>query len=294
MSKVWFITGCSQGFGLAITEELLKSTDAKIVATARKPDKLKEIQQKYPDRFLALKLDVTNQSDINQGVQEALKKFKHIDVLVNNAGYGLLGALEECSMDEIRQQYETNVFGLMAMTKAVLPVMRAQGSGNIFNFSSIAGLTSMPGGGIYSSTKFAVEGLSEALSAEVASFGIKVTIIEPGPFRTNFAGDSLHISSALPAYDNTPGHAYRDNIGHIHGKQAGDPVKAARILIDLAEMSDPPLRLLLGNPGLERAMVKIDSVMVIPLPNIRGILCISRDILKIELNWLLNILKLFS
>jgi NADP-dependent 3-hydroxy acid dehydrogenase YdfG len=261
MSKVWFITGCSQGFGLALTEELLKSTDAKIVATARKPNKLKEMQHKYSDRFLALKLDVTSQNDIDKGVQEALNKFKGIDILVNNAGYGLLGALEECSMDEIRQQFETNVFGLMAMTKAVLPVMRAQSSGNIFNFSSVAGLTAMPGGGLYSSTKFAVEGLSEALAAEVASFGIKVTIIEPGPFRTNFAGDSLHISSPLPAYDCTPGHAYRDNIGHVHGKQVGDPVKAAKILIDLAEMPEPPLRLLLGNPGLQRAMAKIDKFM---------------------------------
>lgn len=261
MSKVWFITGCSQGFGLAITEELLKSTDAKIVATARKPDKLKDMQQKHPDRFLALKLDVTSQSDIDQGVQEALKKFKRIDVIVNNAGYGLLGALEECSMKDIRQQFETNVFGLMAMTKAVLPVMRAQKSGHILNFSSIAGITASPGGGLYCSTKFAVEGLSESLAAEVAGFGIKVTIIEPGPFRTNFAGDSLHISSALPAYENTPGHTFRDNIEHIHGKQAGDPIKAAKILIDLAEMQNPPLRLLLGNPGLERVMVKIDNFM---------------------------------
>jgi NADP-dependent 3-hydroxy acid dehydrogenase YdfG len=260
MSKVWFITGCSKGFGLAITEELLKSSDARIVATARNPSTLGELQKQYPDRLLALKLDVTKQSDIEQAVQEAVNKFKRIDVLVNNAGYGLLGALEECSMPDIRQLYDTNVFGLMAMTKAVLPVMRAQMSGHIFNFSSISGLMSNSGWGLYSSTKFAVEGLSESLHGEVANFGIKVTIIEPGPFRTDFANSSsIHLAPALAAYENSPVNKMREYIKDIEGTQKGDPVKAAKIVVQIAEMQDPPLRMLLGNTAYDRILVKLEA-----------------------------------
>jgi NADP-dependent 3-hydroxy acid dehydrogenase YdfG len=267
MQKVWFITGCSKGFGHHLTEELLKSTDANVVATARKPDALKEEFKQFEDRLLVIKLDVTKQTEIDQAVKDALSRFHRIDVLVNNAGYGLLGALEECTMEDIRTLYDTNVFGLMAMTKAVLPHMRGQGAGHIFNFSSIAGLAANPGSGLYSSTKFAVEGLSEALSAEVAQFGIKVTIIEPGPFRTDFAGDSIRLAPALAEYDDTPANKFRGYIKHFHNKQVGDPEKAARIIIHLNQMQDPPLRMLLGNPAIDRIHDKLDKFQAEMLKN---------------------------
>ena len=258
MQKVWFITGCSKGFGLVLTEELLNSTDAKVVATARNPESLKDMFRQFKDRLLVLKLDVTQQSEIEHAIQETLKHFHRIDVLVNNAGYGLLGALEECPMKDIRALYDTNVFGLMAVTKAVLPGMRVQASGHIFNFSSIAGLVAGPGSGLYCSTKFAVEGISEALSAEVAPFGIKVTIIEPGPFRTDFAGESLHLAPSIGDYQDNPANSTRESIKSVHGKQVGDPHKAARIIIQISEMKSPPLRMLLGNPALDRLRHKLE------------------------------------
>jgi NAD(P)-dependent dehydrogenase (short-subunit alcohol dehydrogenase family) len=215
------------------------------------------VRQEYPDRLLLLKLDVTKQSDIDQAVQGALNRYSRIDVLVNNAGYGLAGALEECSMEEIRHQFETNVFGLMAMTKAVLPVMRAQRYGYILNMSSVAGLVAGAGLGMYNSTKFAVEGFSESLAQDVSSFGIKVTIIEPGPFRTDFAGQSIHIPSVHPDYKDSPANRVRAYIDNINAKQSGDPAKAAKIMIHIAELQDPPLRLLLGKVALERIQNKL-------------------------------------
>ncbi len=260
MSKVWFITGCSKGFGWELTQELLK-TDACIVATARNPDLLKEMQQKYPDQLLVLKLDVTKQNDIDFGVQEALTRFKRIDVLVNNAGYGLVGALEECSMEEIRNQFETNVFGLMNVTRTILPAMRAQKAGHIINISSVAGLVAGAGSGMYSGTKFAVEGFSESLAQDVSNFGIKVTLIEPGPFKTDFAGRSIKIPPAHPDYKDSSAHSTRDYIKNIHTNQPGDPIKAAKIMIHLTELRDPPLRLPLGNIALERIFTKFDSLI---------------------------------
>jgi len=258
MQKVWFITGCSKGFGLALTEELLKSTDAKVVATARHPESLDEKFNEYKDRLLVLKLDVTKQADIDQAVKDAVKRFGRIDVLVNNAGYGLIGALEECPMDEIRHLFDTNVFGLMAVIKAVLPQMRAQKSGYILNLSSIAGLAANPGSGLYSSTKFAVEGLSEALAGELAQFGIKVIIIEPGPFRTDFAGESIHKAPALGDYHDNQAIEMRNYIKQAHGHQKGDPHKAVKIWIQLTEMKDPPLRILLGRAAYDRFEHKLE------------------------------------
>jgi short-subunit dehydrogenase len=260
MSKVWFITGCSKGFGWELTQQLLKSTDARVVATARNPNVLREMQQKFAERLLVLKLDVTKQSDIEQAAQAAFNYFKRIDVLVNNAGYGLGGALEECSMEEIRAQFDTNVFGLMAMTKAVLPIMRAQKAGHIFNMSSTAGLMARPGMGIYSSTKFAIEGFSESLAQDVSTFGIKVTIIEPGPFRTDFTGQSAHIPPVHTDYIDSPAANVREYVKNMHTKQPGDPVKAANIIIHIAELKDPPLRLLLGNIAVERVFTKLKNL----------------------------------
>lgn len=258
MSKIWFITGCSKGFGRALAVELLKSTDAKVVATARNPETLKDLQTQYGSRILVLKLDVTSPEGIKAAVEAAHKTFSRIDVLVNNAGYGLLGALEECSMKDIRAIFETNVFGLMEVTKEVLPIMRAQRSGYILNISSIAGLVSMPGTGVYNSTKFAVEGLSEALSAELACFGIKVVLIEPGPFRTDFGG-SLAIALEDPAYQESGSFLSRQYISQVHKNQAGDPIKAAQIMIKLVDSENPPLRMLLGNGAIERLHAKLKT-----------------------------------
>jgi len=259
MPKIWFITGCSKGFGRKLTEELLKTTDAYVVATARRPESLIDLQKEYKDRLLTLSLDVTLQDEITTGVQQALARFSRIDVLVNNAGYGIGGALEECAMEHIRNIFDTNVFGLMAMTKAVLPIMRSQGCGHILNLSSIAGLVAMPGAGLYNSTKFAVEGLSEALAAEVSGFGIKVTIIEPGPFRTDFAGHSLVMSLEHPAYKESLAFQTRTYLQEIHETQPGDPVKAAKIMIELVAMENPPLRMPLGNSAMDRIHQRIKT-----------------------------------
>jgi NAD(P)-dependent dehydrogenase (short-subunit alcohol dehydrogenase family) len=259
MSKVWFITGCSKGFGWVLTQELLKSTNTRVVATARNPDKLKELQREYPDRLLALKLDVTVQTDIDQAVSAAMNHFHRIDVLVNNAGYGLAGVLEECTNEDIVKQFQTNVFGLMFMTKAVLPIMRSQKEGHILNISSVAGLVGGMGSGMYCATKFAVEGFSESLAQDVAHFGIKVTIIEPGPFRTDFAGASIQIPPAHPDYPINQVNDLRQRLKNMHGNQQGDPEKAAKIMIQITEQKDPPLRLVLGNNALERIFKKFDE-----------------------------------
>lgn len=258
MSKVWFITGCSKGFGWELTNELLK-TDALIVATARNPDGLKKLQQDHADRLLVLKLDVTQQSEIEQAVQDAVAQFKRIDVLVNNAGYGLVGALEECSLSEIRRQFETNVFGLMSVTKTILPIMRAQKGGHILNISSVAGLVAGAGSGMYCATKFAVEGFSESLAQDVENFGIKVTIIEPGPFRTDFAGQSIHIPEPHPDYQESRALSIREYMDNMHTRQPGDPIKASKIMIQITELKEPPLRLPLGNIALERIFVKYEK-----------------------------------
>ncbi|MEB3702971.1 SDR family NAD(P)-dependent oxidoreductase [Candidatus Bealeia paramacronuclearis] len=257
MTKVWFITGCSKGFGRALVEELLKTTDAQVVATARNPEVLKDLQDQYGKRILALKCDVTNTHDIQNAVEQTLVTFSKIDVLVNNAGYGLSGALEECAIDDIRSVFNTNVFGLITLTQAILPIMRAQNSGHILNVSSIAGLVGMAGAGIYCATKFAVEGLSESLAMEVACFGIKVTIIEPGPFRTDFAGSSIVMSPEYPAYREGPAALSRERLRYLHNTQPGDPIKAAQIMIQITEMKEPPLRMLLGNSAVDRFSEKL-------------------------------------
>lgn len=251
--KVWFITGCSRGFGKELVKELLNNTEHYVVATARNLSSLQDIATQYPNRVLALKLDVTNQLEIQSAVEQTIEKFGKIDVLVNNAGYGVAGAVEEFSMQEIRGIFETNVFGLMFITKAVLPIMRMQRSGHIMNISSTSGLTAAAGAGLYSSTKFAVEGFSESLHAEVAHFGIKVSIIEPGPFRTEFAG-SVELAEQIDEYKDTPAAQIRDYLSQINGKQAGDPVKAAQIMVQVSNMENPPLRLLLGNIAVERIL----------------------------------------
>jgi NAD(P)-dependent dehydrogenase (short-subunit alcohol dehydrogenase family) len=242
--KTWFITGASSGFGTAFARYALDRGD-NVVATARNPAKLEALVARAPDRVLAQKLDVTNGADIAPAIDTAVRRFGRIDYLFNNAGYGVVGAIEETSEHELRAVLDTNFFGAVAVTKAVLPVMRAQRSGAIVNISSMGGQMSFEGVGAYSASKFALEGMSEALALEVAPFGIKVLIVEPGAFRTEFGAGALRNMPVMAAYkDSLAG--IRGILDRMHGAQPGDPAKAAHA-VALALASDTtPLRLQLG------------------------------------------------
>jgi len=254
--RVWFITGTSQGFGREIARAALDDGGA-VVATSRRPDKAGGEIGGPAERLLVVPLDLTDPQQISAAVDAALRRFGRIDVLVNNAGHGILGAVEEASDADVLAVYQINVFGLLRVTRAILPHMRARRSGHIVNLSSIGGLTGSPGWGIYNSTKFAVEGLSEALAAELAPLGIRVTIVEPGAFRTNFLGDSLSVATgSMPDYDATVGatRAYRRD---MNGAQDGDPVRGAIAIVDAVKSSNPPLHLLLGADAYQRATKKL-------------------------------------
>jgi NADP-dependent 3-hydroxy acid dehydrogenase YdfG len=256
--KVWFITGASTGFGRLLAEEVLKS-GAKAIVTARNLDKVADLEKQYPKTALALALDVTNVGQVESAVTQAIAKFGEVDVLVNNAGYGVAGAIEEVSEEEFMPMYETNVFGLLRVTRALLPQFRKQRSGHILNLSSIGGLLASPGLGYYSSTKFAVEAISESLAAELAPLGIKVTIIEPGPFRTDFLGRSgVLAGKRIPDYDNTAGNM-RKYFAENDGKQPGDPLRAVHAMMQVVESPNPPLRLLLGKSALQRLRTKLEN-----------------------------------
>jgi NADP-dependent 3-hydroxy acid dehydrogenase YdfG len=250
--RVWFITGASTGFGKVLTEKLA-AQGQKVVATARKPEQITT----SGENVLTAALDVTRQDTVDAAVQAAIAKFERIDVLVNNAGYGLVGAIEEPSEAEIAQVFETNVFGLLRVTRAVLPHMRAQKSGHILNLSSIGGLIATPGLGYYNATKFAVEGLSEALRGECEPLGIKVTVVEPGPFRTDFLGRSGAISErVIEDYVPTAGKA-RQYFSDNDGKQAGDPNRAIAAMIAAVEAPEAPRHLLLGKSAHDRMTARI-------------------------------------
>jgi NADP-dependent 3-hydroxy acid dehydrogenase YdfG len=256
---VWFITGCSTGFGRELVTLLLRQ-GYRVVATARDVTKIAGLVEGHENEALALALDVTDQDAIHHAVRQAEEKFGQIDVLVNNAGYGYFGALEEGEDAQVRTMFDTNVFGLIDMTKAVLPGMRARRSGHIVNLSSIGGLVAFPGTGYYTATKHAVEALSEALSQEAAPLGIKVLIVEPGPFRTDFAGRSINMSkTVIDDYASTSGERRRQTEAR-NGRQQGDPVRAAQAIIDVVAAPNPPLRLLLGNPAIDIARAKLDKL----------------------------------
>jgi NAD(P)-dependent dehydrogenase (short-subunit alcohol dehydrogenase family) len=256
MNKVWLITGCSTGFGRELAKEVLSSGD-KVVVTARKTEDIKDIVAEYPDTSIALTLDVTKASDIAATVSDAVAKFGRIDVLVNNAGIGYFGAIEESEDDEVRRMFEINFWGLANVTKAVLPHMRAQRSGHIINIASIGGLVGFPAVGFYNATKFAVDGYSEALSKEVAHLGIKVTVVCPSGFRTDWAGRSANNSAiVIDDYKESAG-ANKDNIRGYSGNQPGDPVLAAKAIVKAVESSEPPLHLLLGAAALKGATNKL-------------------------------------
>jgi NAD(P)-dependent dehydrogenase (short-subunit alcohol dehydrogenase family) len=256
MNKVWFLTGSSRGLGRSIAQAVLEAGDT-LVATARQPEALNDLQARYGGRLLALRLDVRNVGQVKLAVAEAVKNFGRIDVVVNNAGYGNVAAIEEAPEDEFRDQIETNLWGAIHVTRAVLPTMRAQKSGHIFQISSVGGRLGMPGMGAYQTAKWALEGFSEVLSKEIDGFGIKVTLVEPGHMPTDWAGTSMKVAE--------PGDAYRDVLaGRIElldklrdrsGQTPGsDPDKVARVLVNLAGTAQPPLRLLMGSASVKMVL----------------------------------------
>jgi len=255
-SRVWFITGCSSGLGRALAEHVLGHGEHAAV-TARNPADLKGFSS---ENALPLSLDVTHPAQIRDAVERAQRSFGRIDVLVNNAGYGYLAAVEEGEDREVRAMFDANFFGVVEMIKRVLPGMRARRSGHIVNISSIGGLVAGAAAGYYNATKFAVEGLSEALAKEVEPLGIRVTLIEPGPFRTDWAGRSLKQTAApLEDYTGTAG-ARRALIAGNSGKQPGDPARAAAAIVRIVESPSPPLRVLLGRPALDLARAKLGAM----------------------------------
>ncbi|MFY9927074.1 MAG: oxidoreductase [Streptosporangiaceae bacterium] len=258
--NVWLITGASRGLGREIARQALERGD-RVVATARQPEQVGSALPGYGDRLLAVPLDVTDPAQPAAAAQAAVSRFGRIDILVNNAGRGLLGAVEEASSEEVEAVFRTNVFGLLAVTRAVLPVMRAQKSGRILNLSSVGGFAQVPGWGIYGATKFAVEGLSEALRAEVAPLGIKVVIIEPGSFRTDFLdGSSLHTASQfIEDYAATAGQVRNQAADRNHA-QVNDPVKGAAAIVAIATAADPPARLQLGADSVAAVEAKLQQV----------------------------------
>lgn len=255
-NRTWLITGCSTGFGRALAE-LLIARGERVFATARRVEQLADLVDGH-DNAHALTLDVTSNADIAAAVA-AVEAAGGVDVLVNNAGYGYLTAFEEGDEAGYRAQFETNVFGLIAMTKAVLPGMRARGSGHIVNIASVGGLVGNPGSSYYAATKFGVVGLSEALSKEVGSLGIKVTVVEPGPFRTDWAGRSLQTSDRIGAYAETV-HRRLDEVAAYSGHQPGDPVRAAEAIVAAVDSANPPLNLVLGAPALKLLRGKLAAL----------------------------------
>lgn len=256
--KTWLITGCSTGIGRALAEEVLRRGHRAVV-TARTVEQVADIVTDFPDTALALPLDVTNADQVKAALERTDAAFGGIDVLVNNAGYGYFSAVEEGEDDAVRAMFETNVFALFGLIQAVLPGMRARRSGHIVNVSSIGGVLGVPGLGYYNATKFAVEGLSEALAHETKPLGIRVTLIEPGPFRTDWAGRSgQHVGNKIADYADTAGARIAMATGNS-GNQPGDPVRAAKAICDAVAMDQPPLHLVLGKIGLERVREKLKS-----------------------------------
>jgi NAD(P)-dependent dehydrogenase (short-subunit alcohol dehydrogenase family) len=244
MSKVWFITGANRGFGREFTESALARGD-KVAATSRDLAQLDDLLAKYGDNFLPLKLDVTNRDQAFTTVREAHEKFGKLDVVVNNAGYGLFGAIEEVTTEQLRQQIEVNLFGVFHVTQAVLPILRAQGSGHIIQISTVGGVAAFPTLGAYHASKWALEGMTESLAQEVAGLGIKVTLVEPGGFATDWAGSSAVHATLNPAYDGVRA-AMAEFVKNSPAGQPGDPKAAGAAILTLADAEQPPLRVFFG------------------------------------------------
>ena len=254
-SKVWFITGASRGFGAETARAALARGD-RVVATARKPETI-EAELGRHENLLAVALDVNDEVQAAAAVEAAIARFGRIDVLLNNAGYGLLGAVEEASTEEVERQFATNVFGLLKVTRAVLPHMRRAHRGHVINISSIGGYAAYPGWGVYGATKFALEGLSEAMSHELAPLGVHATVVEPGFFRTDFLDPSslIKVGREIEDYAQTVGDM-RGRISGFNHQQPGDPRKLARALLTLADAEKPPVRLPLGTDTIDKVLEK--------------------------------------
>jgi len=257
-SKVWFITGTSTGFGRSIAEELI-ARGQRVVATARDPKSLDDLVARAPERVLALRLDVTQSAQIEDAVARARAHFGHVDVLVNNAGYSVLGAVEETSDAELRATLEPMFFGAVALTRAFLPAMRERKSGTIVQITSVGGLTTAPGFGAYCAAKHALEALSECMAAEVAEYGVRVLIVEPGAFRTRLFGGAFRDLPAMDAYASTVG-ALRKWRAETDGLQGGDPAKAATAIVDAVIAGAPTLRLPLGADAVQNIRDKLAKV----------------------------------
>ncbi len=259
MDKIIFITGVSSGFGRELAREAAAAGNT-VIGTVRQQAQTAEVDSILPGKTFGYVLDVNHHDSVKEVISAVVNRFGRLDVVVNNAGYGLMGAVEETSMEEARAQMETNFFGALAVTQAALPFMREAAQGHIIQFSSIAGLTGSPGLALYNASKHALEGMSEALYLEVKPLGIKVTIVEPGPFRTNWAGGSMHFTRhKIDAYNETSGKVIH-MVSNISGSQPGDPLKGAQAVLKVIESPDPPLRLLLGKSAIERAKGKLDWV----------------------------------
>jgi NAD(P)-dependent dehydrogenase (short-subunit alcohol dehydrogenase family) len=252
MAQVWFITGCSRGLGLAIAECAL-SSGFLLVATARKPEQLNFLVEKYgADKVFPVALDVTNNDDVIKAVKAGQEKFGRLDVVVNNAGYANTAAIEDVTIEDFRAQIDTNFYGVVSVSKAVLPILRKQGSGHIFQISSLGGRIGAPGLSAYQSAKWAVGGFSTVLAREVAPLGIKVTVIEPGGMRTDWGGSSMNIPPISEPYKQTVGY-YAELVRGNSGKEPSIPTKVAEIIVKLSETTDPPLRFLVGSDACEYA-----------------------------------------
>lgn len=256
--KVWFITGTSAGIGRSLAEEAL-AQGYRVVATARKPEVLQDLVKKYPDTALAVKLDVTNIEDVKNSINEAVNKFGGIDVVVNNAGFGLVGAIEEPTDEQIRQQFETNVFGVLNVIREVLPTLRSQKSGHIINVSSGLGFFAFPSYGYYSATKFALQGFSESLAQETAHLGIKVTIAEPGGTVTDFKKGISTAEKLLPeSYPSTAG--LFNVFDEMKAENLSNPNRLAKILIEISETENPPLHLPLGEDSYNGIIAQLEKI----------------------------------
>jgi len=254
-SRVWFITGCSSGLGRALAIAAL-GRGQRVVATVRDPASAGELVERFPGACRVLTLDVTDAAQVKSAVGEAAAAFGRLDVVVNNAGYGLVGAFEELGEAQINRNFSTNFFGALEVIRAALPILRAQGSGHVVNISAAAVISNYAGFSIYGATKWALEGVSESLAAELKPLGIKVTIVQPGPFRTDFISRSLErAENHIADYDRTSGKFLRF-LESMSGKQPGDPVKAARAIIAAVESETPPLRLVLGKYANEKVRKK--------------------------------------
>jgi NAD(P)-dependent dehydrogenase (short-subunit alcohol dehydrogenase family) len=255
--RVWFITGTSSGLGRALAQAVLARGD-RVVGAGGLSEGRAQPEERFTDHAVALPLDVTDAAQARAAVEAAVRDFGRIDVVVNNAGYGALGALEELSEDALRRQFDTNVFGVLNVTRAALPQLRRQRSGHIVQLSSLSGVVPNAGEGAYAGSKAALEGLSESLAEEVAHLGIRVTIVEPGPFRTDFAGRSLHKAEPIDDYAETVG-ATRDFVSQLDGVQPNDPARGAEAIIQAVDSPTPPLRLPLGDQALEAIRAKLDD-----------------------------------